>query len=320
MGNVQQAIKAIEKMKNIAIFSHIRPDGDAYGSQLAMGLSLQMLGKKARFFNEDGASYIYQFLKGMDSLEQPKDTPPKNLDGIISVDTSTESRLGNAFKKWNRQVDVNLDHHESNEKFGKLNVIRSDLPSSASLVQKLIEKAKWPMTPEIASCLYVGVSTDTGSFRYRGTTADILRSTARLIDAGADAAELSRLCYQCVSPQKFELTFLAMQTLKLECDKKLAYIYLTPEMFQRSGAKPEDTDGMIEKLQELSTVCVAAAFEFMENVLRVSLRSKGDINVGEIAVEFGGGGHPNASGIRMMGNPEENMQKILERLRQVLEI
>jgi phosphoesterase RecJ-like protein len=165
----------------------------------------------------------------------------------------------------------------------------------------------------------VGLSTDTGSFRYRGTTADTFQAAADLVRAGADSAELSRQCYQSVTPQKFELIRQALQTIRFEKESRLGVMELTPEMFQSSGASSADTEGLIDFLQDIQSVSLAALFEFRDsNTLKVSLRSKGEINVSQLASEFGGGGHPAAAGINFQGDAREMQNKILDRLRQAL--
>lgn len=312
--DLKPVVEMLQQAQSIGIFCHIRPDGDALGSLLGLGLSLRAMNKKVRLFSADGLSSIYSFLPEGMLVEQPP-SPPPDCEKIVVVDTSTKERMGNVFLTWKRQVDVNLDHHASNTRFGLINVIRPDLPASALLIQELIEGADWPMSPAIASNLYVGVSTDTGSFRHSNLTAEVFRAAARLVDAGAKPTELARQCYRSIPLRRFELARLVMQTMTLECNNQLAYAQITPEMFQISGALPEDTEGLIERLQELAPVRVAAIFEISENSLRVSLRSKGDVDVNALASHFGGGGHPSAAGIRISGPSEINRQKVLESLR-----
>ncbi|MFH1066571.1 MAG: DHH family phosphoesterase [bacterium] len=312
--DLNPVVETLQQARSIGIFCHIRPDGDALGSLLGLGLSLRAMNKAVRFFSADGLPLAYRFLPEGNLVECPPASPP-DCERIVVVDTSTQERVGSVFQTWNRQVDINLDHHVSNTRFGLINIIRPDLAASALLVQEIIENAGWPMSPAIAANLYVGVSTDTGSFRHSSVTAEVFRAAARLVDAGANPTELARQCYRSVALRRFELARLAMQTMKLECDNQLAYVQITPEMFQASGALPEDSEGLIEKLQELAPVCVAAVFESAENSLRVSLRSKGNVDVNALAARFGGGGHPAAAGIRVSGPPEINREKILESLR-----
>lgn len=319
--NSPELISLLEKLKesrSVCILGHVRPDGDAYGSTLGFGLSLEAAGKTVHLFNQEGMNATYSFLPGAEKL---KTTPSKSpdCDLVVSVDTSVESRLGAAFMGWNRKVDLNIDHHVSNTNYGQLNLIDSTLPATAALLLKIIQAGSLPLPPETASNLFVGLSTDTGSFRYRGTTGETFQAAASLVAAGADSAELSRHCYQSVTPQKFELTRLALQTIRFEKDRRLGFMELTPEMFLASGATGADTEGLVDFLQDIQTVTLAALFEFRDSEnLKVSLRSKGEVNVSQLASEFGGGGHPSAAGINLKGSARELQHKILDRLRQAL--
>lgn len=315
MTSLRPALDHIQKAHSIGILSHIRPDGDAYGSMLGLGLALEILDKKVFFWNEDGLASLYKFLPQSQRIQKTPVQPPE-VDLLISVDTSTYDRLGSLFLGWNRGIDINIDHHVSNTEYGKINVIRPELPAAAALIVELIETAGWKMTPDIASALFVGISTDTGSFRYRGTTADTFRAAAKLAEEGADVATLARYCYQSLSPERFILKQMAMQHISLEIDNQLAYLEIDPSMYERSGARSEDSEGLVEMLQEIETVKISALFDLQpRGLLKVSLRSK-EINVGKVAQEFGGGGHKLAAGIRLSDHSKKEL--VLARLRKSL--
>lgn len=311
-------IKKINSAKHITLLSHVRPDGDAFGSVLALGLSLKKGGKKISILNEDGLTSLFKFLPGSNYIQQTPEHPLET-DLVISLDTSTHDRLGKKFTSWNRSVDINIDHHISNTNYAEINIIYSNQPATACIVQLLIEEAGYPLDEEIAANLFVGITTDTGSFKHRGTTAQTFEMTARLVKAGADPTDLAKECYQSFSPSRFKLSQLAMQYLKFESNDSLAIFELTPDMFIQTGASSEDTEGIVESALAVKTVEVSVFFEFrQQDSLKVSLRSKGKINVSEIAREFGGGGHPGAAGIDFPSASGENQQKVLDRLRQHL--
>lgn len=305
----------LRNASRIAVISHIRPDGDAYGSAIGLGLSLLAMGKTVHIFNQDGLIPMHSFLPGSERLEStPTECP--GIDLLVSLDTSTFERLGKHCVDWKREVDINIDHHVSNTLYGKHNLIRSDVPATAAIVAELIQTEGLPVSPDIASNLFVGMSTDTGSFRFRGTTAATFRLAAWLVDSGADAAELAKQCYQSMTPERFKLQQLCMQKLTFEQEDQLAYFTITPDMFRQTGALPEDTEGVVESAQAVRTVRLAALFEIRENnSLKVSLRSKGDFNVNDVACHFGGGGHPQAAGINFSSDAEDNIQRVLEHLR-----
>jgi len=311
-------LNKLKEARSISILGHVRPDGDAYGSTLGFGLSLQEAGKKVFFFNQEGMNSPYTFLPSSELLKPTPALAP-NCDLVISVDTSVEDRLGPSFMGWKRKVDFNIDHHVSNTNYGVINVVVPTLPATAALIFEIIKEANLPLSPACAANLFVGLSTDTGSFRYRGTTAHTFQTAADLVRAGADSVELSRRCYQAVSPQKFDLIRLALGSTRFEKDRRLGIMELTPEMLQASGALTSDTEGLIDFLQDVETVDLAALFEFQDpESLKVSLRSKCSVNVSQLASEFGGGGHPAAAGINLKGPVGPLHNKILDRLREAL--
>jgi bifunctional oligoribonuclease and PAP phosphatase NrnA len=314
----QSTGRSLEEASSIILLSHVRPDGDAYGSSLGLAHTLRSLGKHVHVFNQDGLLPMYDFLPGSTIVQAtPLSAPPADL--IVSLDTSTKERLGPSFLSWGKSVDLNIDHHISNTLYASTNLIDPDQPATAALITDLIQQHGWPMTREAASNLFVGLSTDTGSFRYRGTSSTTFRQAADLVEAGADSAELSRHCYQSMSAERFALLRLAFHSLRTEQHHQLAYYTLTPDMFQESGAKPEDTEGIVETSLNVASVRLGALFEMKQDgSLKVSLRSKGEINVSRIASEFGGGGHPGAAGINFCSEGETHLQEVLTRLRLAL--
>ena len=314
----QNAGRSLEEASSIILLSHVRPDGDAYGSSLGLAHTLRALGKLVHVFNEDALLPMYNFLPGSDIIQATPASPP-TADLIVSLDTSAQERLGPSFLSWGKVVDLNIDHHVSNTLYAKTNLIDPAEPATAALIIRLIQECRWPMTREVASNLFVGLSTDTGSFRYRGTSSSTFRQAADLVEAGADSSTLSRHCYQSMSPERFALLRLAFQSLQTEHQHQLAHYTLTPEMFLESGARPEDTEGIVETSLNVNTVILGALFELKKDgSLKVSLRSKGEINVSQIAAQFGGGGHPGAAGINFNSDGETHRQQVLTQLRNSL--
>lgn len=303
---------------SITLLSHARPDGDAYGSVLGLGITLRALGKSVTIYNEDGLIEMYQFLPEC-KLVTPTPTYSPQSGLILSLDTSTKERLGKSFLTWNQEVDYNLDHHVSNTLYAKNNIINPAMPATAALVIDLIQLHQWPLPASAASCLYVGLSTDTGSFRYRGTNAHTFRQAAYLLDSGANAAELAIHCYQSMTPERFALLRLAYGSLETDCCDSLAYYTLTPEMFDSSQAKSEDTEGIVETALLVKSVEVGALFEHKrDGSLKVSLRSKGKVNVSVLATSFGGGGHPGAAGITFKSDGLQQKEKVLNKIKESL--
>ena len=305
------ALAALEPLKTVAILTHVRPDGDAYGSLLALGLALEARGKKVSFYNEDGLLERYRFLPGSEKILKTPEQKPE-VDAIIAVDNATYKRLGPSFVKWNADILINIDHHISNESYGKFNFIDGETPATGQVLFELFSKANWEITPKIADNLFVAISTDTGSFKYRNTTTRTFEVAAALSKAGANIADMSYYCYGCYPLRRTRLLKEVLQKLQFRCNDRLAYYPLTQKMYQTSGAEPEDTEGMIETIISNEGVDLAILFEEKsEGVIKLSFRSKGKVNVSELAAKFSGGGHREAAGAQLRASLAEAQEKVL---------
>jgi phosphoesterase RecJ-like protein len=310
------ALDALHRASTIWLLSHVRPDGDCLGSSLGLAGALQAVGKSVRVFNQDPVPDLLAFLPGASRVEPMPSSPPDAGTLLVALDTSALPRLGPTFQAWNTPPALNIDHHESNTHYAALNFVDPNEPSTASLVWRLIRAAGWPLDAEAASHLYVGLMTDTCSFRYRGTTAETLRCAADLVQAGADPAALAQAFYQNISPARFSLRRAALRDLRMECGGRLSVIDLTPQTFAETGATPEDTEGLVEEALTVRGVEIAALFELKPTgALKVSLRSKGRFNVCTLAQSFGGGGHAGAAGINFDSDGPAHRAAVLEKLR-----
>jgi phosphoesterase RecJ-like protein len=295
------------------VISHVRPDGDAYGSTLGLALSLRAMGKDVQVVNADGLSPLFEFLPGSkDLIETPAEAPAPDR-AIISVDSADQKRLGPVFDQWKRQPDLNIDHHLSNPGYAKLNLVDATAPATGQVLYEIITALKWPLPADAAANLYVGIMTDTGNFRYRQTTALTFEVAAKLINAGADPTELAEACYQSFRPERLLLTREVLNNVQFADNNRVAWFYLGPEAYARSGAIPDETEGIIEYLQAVKTVEVAFMLEALpDGLTRGSMRSRGKVDVQQICKEFGGGGHKLAAGLRSKLAPAELEKKLLE--------
>lgn len=262
--------------------------------------------------NADGLSPLFEFLPGSKDVV----ALPSNLEAdrlVIAVDCADAKRLGPVLEKWQRKPDVNIDHHVSNSGYAPLNLIDAESPATAQVLHEIISILKWPLTSEVAANLYVGLMTDTGNFRYRQTTAQTFEIAAQLVQAGADPTALAEGCYQSFRAERLRLTREVMNELHFANRDRVAWFHLTPEMYARSGATPDETEGLIEYLQSVKTVEVAFLLEVMpEGMTRASLRSRGTVDVQQICAEFGGGGHRLAAGLRTKLEPAVLEKKLLD--------
>jgi len=315
----QKVITQIGEAKHPAILAHLRPDGDAFGSILGLAHTLRERGAQPQVFVEGGIISMYQFLPGSELVQDLPASLPENTDCFIALDTSTRERLGQKTISWTRPVDIVIDHHISNPGYGKHNLIIADIPSTTGVLFELFQIAKWKITPAAATCLFTGLTTDTGSFRYRGTSAQTLHTAAKLVELGADPSEIAKQCYLSITHERHALKRLVSNTLTLKDSNKSAFLTILPDFYLKSGAKSEDTEGIIEEVASIQGVEVGSLFEFTsDGGLRVSLRSKGKIDVNAIASSFGGGGHKAAAGIRFTKEAEKNRDLVLISLTQAI--
>jgi phosphoesterase RecJ-like protein len=313
MTSLAEIGRALREHQRFAVLSHVRPDGDALGSQLALALSLEQLGKDVVIWNEDGMLEKYSFMAGADRVTKPP-AEPQDFDVAIALDTATENRLGTAAAAVrNAKLWVNIDHHPSNPRYGDLVFIDSVAPATGQILFELMCAAEMPIDAAIAENLFVAISTDTGSFQYPNTTARTFEIGAELIRRGADVGRLSQLLYESYPLRRVQLLRDLLGTMRIEGGGKVASFSLSREVAAKLGVKPEDNEGLIDHLRAIDGVVVAVFFEELpDGKVRVSMRSKSPAaNVCAIAQQFGGGGHTLAAGARVRGTLAEVEQRVV---------
>jgi phosphoesterase RecJ-like protein len=213
-----------------------------------------------------------------------------------------------------------LDHHLGNQRYGKINLIDSVAPASSQVLFQFLKFCGLPCTPDVAANLFVGLSTDTGSFRFRQTSAESFRIAAELADTGIDVAALAQSCYQSHPPSRLKLLREVLNVLQFRFDHRVAFYHLTRSMFERAGSEREETEGLIEHIQSTESVEVAFVLEEIDpDRTRVSLRSRGRIDVNKLASQFGGGGHALAAGISASIPIAEMEARLLAELQKLLD-
>jgi phosphoesterase RecJ-like protein len=293
------AVRALLAADDVVVSCHVNPDGDALGSLLAATLGLRRLGKTVQATWPGMTSEVppgYGFLPGMDGIVRPADV--RDAPTFLAVDCGAGDRLGELEKRARASSTlINVDHHPGNDLFGTCNVVVTDASSTAELIAHLLRDMGVKIDRDIATCLYTGIFTDTGSFQYTNTTAGTLRLAADLLDLGVDKTAIAQEVYE-TSP--FGFLQLAARVLgRAELFEKERFIYsrLDHEDLAATGVKAEETDKLIDLLRSTKDADVAAMFkEQGDGRFRASLRSKGPVSVGEIARKRGGGGHELAAG------------------------
>ena len=306
--------RALREHQRFAVLSHVRPDGDALGSQLALALSLKQLGKNVRVWNEDGMLEKYSFLARAELLTKPPSTP-EDVDVAIALDTAIQNRLGTAFPAVrSAKVWINIDHHLSNPGYGDLVHVDPTAPATGEIIFGLIKSQGLPFNRDIAENLYAAISTDTGSFQYPHTSARTFEIAAELIRAGLDVGRLSEQLYENFPRRRLELLRELLRTMRFEQGGRVASFSLSLKTAAELGVLPEDNEGLIDHLRAIRGVIVAVFFEELaDGKVRVSMRSKSDaVDVCAICQKFGGGGHTRAAGARVRGTLDEVEKKVLE--------
>jgi len=309
----QEIARVLREQQRFAVLSHVRPDGDALGSQLALGLSLKALGKQVTIWNEDGMLEKYAFLPRAELLTKPP-AELQDFDVIVALDTAIQNRLGSAGEAArSAKICINIDHHPSNPGYGDLVYIDADAPATGQIIYELIRSQGLPFDQEIAENLYVAISTDTGSFQYPNTTARTFEIAAELVKAGVNVGWTSQLLYENYPRRRIELLRELLATMRFDAGGKIASFSLSLETAARLGVLPEDNEGLIDHLRAIRGVVVAVFFEELPDAkVRVSMRSKNEAaDVCAICTQFGGGGHTLAAGARVRGTLREVEERVL---------
>lgn len=302
--------------------SHVRPDGDAIGSQLALGHALEQMGKTVYYINEDGLPDNLAFLPHSDKLLQPQGEV-LDVDVAIALDCGNQPRLGdNSLKAASKaKLWINIDHHMSNPGYGDLNFIDPVSPATGQIIYNLIKAEDLPLSDVTRDAIYVAVSTDTGSFQYGSTTEATYAMAADLVSRGLKVGEINAKAYSSHPRRRVELLRHLLNTLEISDDGKTADWQLTSAVKAELGLKPEDSEDLIDIIRSIEGVEVAVFFEELKGgTIRVSMRSKNKaVNVCDVAQVFGGGGHVMAAGIRMLGTIADARQQVLAELRKSLD-
>jgi phosphoesterase RecJ-like protein len=316
---IDRILEKIRESRVVCVGGHIRPDGDCIGSQLALALALRRQGKEAVCWNEDPLPQKYAFLDPGHLVEKPK--AGGEFDLVIALDCASFERLGSVGPAVERRrFLINIDHHQSNTRYGDLNWIAAREASTGELVFRLLRAAGWPITPAMADCLFTAVSTDTGSFQYPTTRPATYHTAGELVKLGANLDRVCHEVYQSFSLSRVRLLKHLYDHFHLTADDRIAYLWLKSRDFARTGADRNDTEGLIDHLRAIEPVVVACIFEEMEPELtRISLRSKSDaVNVNDIAAQFGGGGHAAAAGARVAGRPLSVQRRVVAAIKKAL--
>jgi len=282
------------------IVTHINPDGDAVGSLLGMFLALREMGKKAWAVSGEKFPEMYGFLPSSSEVVTGVESLGGKPRWILSVDVAAENRVSGEIKEFRPEARlVVIDHHPTNPGFGDLNLIEPAATSTAEIVFSLLKECGYTLSPEVGKCLYTGLITDTGCFRFSGVTSRTMRLAAEMMAPGFDSYAVTRFLYEEYPFSRFQLERLMLERIEMLLEGRLSLSTLYDKDFEHIGADHSDSENLVNRLREIRGVEVAVLMTQMsDGLIRVSLRSKNELDVAVIAKSLGGGGHRRASGLR----------------------
>lgn len=311
---IRDVQQAIERHQRFAIATHVRPDGDAIGSLLGLTNMLRKLGKEAHPYCQDSVPAAQQFLSGSRIIRQNIEEP-SFYDAAILVDCGGFLRVGNTLADSIGKIPflINIDHHMNDVPFGDIFWVTPSASSTCEMLYYLCGQLQLALDPAIATQLYTGLLTDTGSFRFSNTNRQVLEIAAELVATGAQPAYIAEQVYESVSPESIQLLARVLSTIVFSSNSRLATAQLTQNMFTETQTSPEDSEGFINHLRSVKSVDLAMLFREDNNgVVHISMRSKGQVDVAALAKRHGGGGHRNAAACRVAGSLEAIRSKFTQ--------
>lgn len=304
---IGQIVDAIRARRRFVISSHSRPDGDSIGSQLAMAYALRGLGKEAHVVNADAAPPPLMAFPGVPGIELAPEAAG-DFDAAIIMECGDLGRTGVA--GLDRYFVINVDHHPGNTGYGRINWFDASAAACGEMVYDLVGALGARMTTEVATHLYLAILTDTGSFHYSNITPRTFDICSDLLTSGIDPVAIARSVYDSNNMGRLKLFGAVLSAMQIDATGRIAIVYLDHEMARAAGGTYEDTEGLINLPLTVKDIQAVVFFKQQEGEqYRVSMRSKGEIDIGAIAKAFGGGGHKNAAGCSVAG-PVDALQKI----------
>ncbi len=311
--NKKEFAEKLRHSDNILILMHEQPDGDAMGCAYALHAALEKLGKKSRVSSVDEPAHNLRFIA--DNIKFENFEP--NL--IVAVDIADLKLLGDNWRDFENKIDLCLDHHSSNTEYARFTFLE-DTAAASEMVYDVIRELGVEIDYFMAVCIYVGVATDTGCFRYPNTTSRTLRIAADMMDKGIDAQDINKQMFETKTKSFVKLEKLVNETLELHFDDRCAIYIITRQMFEKSGALESECHPITAASRQIEGVLVGAVIkEQKDGSFNISVRTNGSLNAADICAKLGGGGHKNASGCELGGTLAAAKSALLKAIEQALE-
>ena len=302
------------------ILAHSHPDGDTLGSAFALAHALRAMSKQACVLCEDPMPAMFDFMRDGVAFLRPDDALPFEPDLLVTVDTAAAHLLGEEFQaRYGERINLSIDHHPTNRLFAAATLCDPTAAACAEIISELIDALEVPVTTHMAACLYSGISTDTGCFRYANTTARSHRYAARYIDLGVETYPLDRVYFQTQSRAYLEMERMAFNGLRYFCNDRVALLAVTQEMFRQSGSNEEEYIQLVARTRQIEGVQVGVAIrERPDGSYKISLRSHAPADVAAIAAKMGGGGHARAAACASELPLEETIVTVIKHIEDAL--
>jgi bifunctional oligoribonuclease and PAP phosphatase NrnA len=314
---IPNLVTALRARRRFVISSHARPDGDSIGSQLAMAYALKAMGKEAVVVNADPAPAPLMAFPGVpDIVIAP--AVEGEFDAAIIMECGNLERTGVAGLE--RFFVVNIDHHPGNSGYGQINWFDAGAAACGEMVFELVRRLEVPLSPEIATHIYLAILTDTGSFHYSSISPQTFDICREALEAGVDPVLVARNVYDSNNMGRLKLFGAVLSAMQIDQTGRIAIVYLDHEMARAAGGTYEDTEGLINLPLTVKEIEAVLFFKQDEgDRYRVSMRSKGEVDIGAVAKEFGGGGHKNAAGCTVTGAVDALQKLFVEKIERAIE-
>ncbi|TCP70096.1 DHH family phosphoesterase [Baia soyae] len=307
MNSFSDATRFIQSTDHVLITGHLHPDGDAIGSTLAAAWICKSLGKTVTLANDSHVPDRYLFLPDADQIE-PAEEIGRRFQYVLALDCADEARIGKVRHLFSEGVQIcNIDHHATNDLYGAVNIVMPNASSTVEILMDWMEELALPLDRTMATFLYTGLLTDTGGFRYSNTSPKVLMQAAKLVSMGIEGHHLADRLLETVSFRELQLLQVALSTLTLSFNGKVAWMVLTQDDFKELHATSDDIGEIVNYARNIEGVDVGILFREESDHFKVSLRSRGLVDVAEVAKCFGGGGHARAAGCSM---DEKSMEAV----------
>lgn len=313
MINVEKCARLLKSKDNILILTHAHPDGDTLGSAFALCRALLSLGKKAKVKCADVIQSKYDY------LFEDINMPDFDEDFIVAVDVATENLLGDLADVYAGRVDLCIDHHGTNTHYAKKLLLNADAAAACEIVFKVIKALGVEIDLGIANCLYTGLTTDTGCFRYASATSNTYRAAAELIDMGVDNGRINRIMFETKTKTYAALERMALEGMQFFCNERVCVITITQEMYKRTGSNEQETEAIAPLTRQIEGVEIGITIrEKADKSCKSSIRTFESVDASKLASAFGGGGHKQAAACRFDCGVEDAKKMLIEKCKEML--